>query len=145
MGKALPVELRVRVMAALAEGMTLREAAETFYVGEATVSVWRRRQREHGHLQPKQRTGRTRSWRIEAERDTIFGLLQDDPELPIKALRAALRERGIVFSYGAVRRFLKRHGFKRKPGRPPGRKRGPGPAGGAAPAAGVTPDAAQAR
>ena len=101
--------------------MTLREAVETFYVGEATVSVWRRRQRQHGHLQPKQRTGRTRSWRIEAERARIIGLLETTPELSIEALRAALRERGLDSSYGAVRRFLKRHGIPRRIGRPPGR------------------------
>ena len=101
--------------------MTLREATETFYVGEATVSVWRRRQRQHGHLQPKQRTGRTRPWRIEAERDRIIGLLETTPELSIEALRAALRERGLDFCYGAVRRFLKRHGIPRRIGRQPGR------------------------
>lgn len=119
MGKALPVELRVRVMAALAEGMTRAEAARLFRVGVGTIAGWRRLERARGHLRPKERTGRTRAWRIEAERDRIFALLEADPDLPTHALCAALREQGLVFSHSAMKRFLKRHGVERRIGRPP--------------------------
>ena len=123
MGKALPVELRERVMAALADGMTRREAARLFRVGVGTIAGWRRLERRRGHLRPKTGTGRTRAWRIEAERDRIFALLETDPDLPANALCAALREQGFVFSLSAMRRFLRRHGVERKIGRPPGRSR----------------------
>lgn len=122
MGKALPVELRVRVMAALAEGMTRAEAARLFRVGEGTIAGWRRLERERGHLRPKTGTGRTRSWRIEAERDRIFGLLEADPDMPVNALCAALCEHGLSFSHSAMKRFLRRHGVRRRIGRPPGRR-----------------------
>ncbi len=123
MGKALPVELRVRVMAALEDGMTRREAARLFRVGVGTIAGWRRLERARGHLRPKTGTGRTRAWRIEAERDRIFALLEADPDLPANALCAALREQGFAFSLSAMRRFLRRHGVERKIGRPPGRRR----------------------
>ena len=123
MGKALPVELRVRVMAALADGMTRAGAARLFRVGVGTIAGWRRLERERGHLRPKTGTGRTRSWRIEAERDRILGLLEADPDLPVNALCAALCEHGLVFSHSAMKRFLKRHGVRRRIGRPPGRSR----------------------
>ena len=131
MGKALPVELRVRVMAALAEGMTRAEAARLFRVGEGTIAGWRRLERERGHLRPKTGTGRTRSWRIEAERDRIFGLLEANPDMPVNALCAALCEHGLTFSHSAMKRFLRRHGVRRRIGRPPGRNRA-SPAPGAA-------------
>ena len=34
--------------------------------------------------------------------------------MTIEELRAALGERGLVFSYGSVQRFLQRHGITRK-------------------------------
>ena len=119
MARALPVELRTRVLAALAEGMTFRAAAATFDVGLATVVRWRRLEREQSHLRPKRPGGNRRPVYIEDERDTVLGLLEENPDMPIEALRAALGERGLVFSYGTVQSFLKRHGFRRKRGRRP--------------------------
>ncbi len=126
MPKALPIELRNRVLAAMAEGMTFVEAAETFNVAVASIVRWRRLERDQGHARPRTQA-RLRGWRIDAERSTILGLLEADPELPINALRAALRERGLAFGYGTVRMFLKRHGFKRKRGRQPVRRKPPRP------------------
>ncbi|MCY3753513.1 MAG: hypothetical protein OXG99_05410 [Alphaproteobacteria bacterium] len=122
MPKALPIELRSRVLASLAEGMTFVEAAETFDVGVATIVRWRRLERERGDARPRKTGGDRRSWRIEAASGAILALLEEDPELPINALRAALREQGLVFGYGTVRMFLKRHGFKRRRGRRPARR-----------------------
>ncbi len=122
MPKALPIELRNRVLAAMAGGMTFVEAAETFDVAVASIVRWRRLEREGGDARPRKMGGDRRSWRIEAASGAILALLEDDPELPINALRAALRERGLDFGYGTVRMFLKRHGFKRRRGRRPARR-----------------------
>ena len=122
MPKALPIELRSRVLASLAEGVTFVEAAETFDVGVATIVRWRRLERERGDARPRKTGGDRRSWRIEAASGAILALLEEDPELPINTLRAALREQGLVFGYGTVRMFLKRHGFKRRRGRRPARR-----------------------
>ena len=119
MARALPVELRTRVLAALAGGMTYRAAAETFDVGVASILRWRRLEREHGHPRPKRPGGNRRAVYIEDERDTVLGLLEESPDMPIEVLRAALGEQGLIFSYGTVQSFLRRHGFARKRGRRP--------------------------
>ena len=46
MSKALSIDLRVRVLAAVGAGATHREAAERFGVSAASVSRWRKRERE---------------------------------------------------------------------------------------------------
>jgi len=48
MSKALSVDLRVRVLAAVAAGASHREAAARFGVSAASVSRWRTLEREQG-------------------------------------------------------------------------------------------------
>jgi len=50
MSKALSVDLRTRVLAAVAEGATHRETAERFGVSAASVSRWRALQVERGDV-----------------------------------------------------------------------------------------------
>jgi len=52
MSKALSVDRRTRVLAAVAEGATHREAAERFGVSAASVSRWLALQRERGDVLP---------------------------------------------------------------------------------------------
>jgi len=52
MSKALSVDLRVRV---LAEGLTHRQAGERFGVSAASVSRWRKLERDHGDAPPAER------------------------------------------------------------------------------------------
>lgn len=52
MSKALSVDLRTRVLAAVAAGATHLEAAARFGVSAARVSRWRRLAREKGALRP---------------------------------------------------------------------------------------------
>ena len=52
MSKALSVDLRVRVVAAVAAGATHREAAERFGVSAASVSRWRNLQLRQGDVRP---------------------------------------------------------------------------------------------
>ena len=73
MSKALSVDLRVRVLGAVAAGATHREAAERFGVSAASVSRWRKREREQGDPRPKALGGDRRSGRIEAHRDAVDG------------------------------------------------------------------------
>ena len=117
MPKVLPVELRVRVLAAIRKGMTFREAARLFDVSIGAISNWRKLERGQGHVQPLPLGGDFRSGRVEAERDTILGLMEERPDLSVRALQAALGARGLDFGYGVLQRFLKRHGVKRKRGR----------------------------
>ncbi len=113
-GRAVAEDLRRRAVAAVVEkGMSARAAGRLFEVGGASVALWVRRFRERGQVRADRPGGARPSWRIEAERERIFRLLEAQPELGIHALRAALAAEGLVFSYGAVQRFLKRHGLER--------------------------------
>ncbi len=113
MPKAYSPDLRKRVLEAVAAGATRREAAARFHVGKDTITRWRALERQQGDTRPKPAGGDRRSARIEAERDTVLSLLAENPGLSVEGLRAALDARGLVFSYGAIYRFLRRHGFRR--------------------------------
>jgi transposase len=118
MSRALSVDLRVRVLAAVASGLTHRQAGERFGVGAASVSRWRTLEREQGDPKPKALGGDRRSGRIESHGATILDLLEEIPDITLEELRRQLTEKGLVFGDGTVRRFLKRHKITRKKDRP---------------------------
>ena len=66
MSKALSLDLRSRVLAAVAAGASHRQAAARFGVSAASVSRWRTRARQLGDARPKALGGDRRSARIEA-------------------------------------------------------------------------------
>ena len=114
MSKALSLDLRNRVLSAVSEGMSHRAAAARFGVSAASVSRWRALEREQGDARPKALGGDRRSGRIEAQRAVILGLLEENRDMAIEELRAALGDRDLTFSYGSIQRFLVRHGITRK-------------------------------
>ena len=112
-GRAVGEHLRRRAVAAVLEkGMSMRAAAQLYEVAESSVWLWVQRFREHGHVRPDGHGGGAPS-RIEAERERIFRVLEARPALSIRALRHALAAQGLVFGFGSVQRFLKRHGLER--------------------------------
>ena len=123
MSRALSVDLRVRVLAAVAGGLSHRQAGERFGVGAASVSRWRTREREQGDAKPKALGGDRRSGRIEAHGATILALLDAMPDITLAELRRQLADKSLIFGDGTVRRFLKRHKITRKkrPRTPPSR------------------------
>ncbi len=123
MSKALSLDLRVRVLAAVSEGLSHRQAGDRFGVGAASVSRWRKLQREQGDVRPGPLGGDRRSGRIEAQSGVILGLIEEPPDITLAELRARLADKGLVFGDGTVRRFLKRHAITRKkrPRTPPSR------------------------
>ena len=114
MAKALSVDLRTRVLAAVAAGATHREAAARFGVSAASVSRWRRLEREKGDVRPGPLGGDRRSGRIEAQAALVLGLLAETPDITVEELRAALAARGHAFGYGTLQRFFARHRITRK-------------------------------
>ena len=114
MSKALSVDLRTRVLAAVAAGATHREAAARFGVSAASVSRWRRLDREKGDVRPGPLGGDRRSGRIEAQADLVLGLLAETPDITVEELRLALVERGHSFGYGTLQRFFARRRITRK-------------------------------
>jgi transposase len=114
MSKALSLDLRIRVLAAVTGGLSHRQAGERFGVSAASVSRWRAREREQGDPRPKALGGDRRSGRIDACKGLVLSLLEETPDITIQEMRRALAERGHVFGFGTIQRFFKRHRITRK-------------------------------
>ena len=114
MSKSLSIDLRTRVLVAVEEGATHREAAARFGVSAASVSRWRALQREQGNVRPGALGGDRRSGRIEAVAALVLALLEAQRDATIEELRRALGERGHQFGYGTLHRFFQRHRITRK-------------------------------
>lgn len=109
MSKALSVDLRTRVLAAVAGGANHRDVAERFGVSAASVSRWRSLLREQGDARPGPLGGDRRSGRIEAQATLIHQLLNETPDATVEELRQKLRVLGHSFGYGTLQRFFRRH------------------------------------
>ena len=114
MPSPLSVDLRERVVAAVADGASMQKVAERFGVSASSASRWCGRASETGDVAPKPRGGDQRSHRIEAHADTILALDAEQPTRFLSELRAALAERGIAVSASSLSRFFKRHTITRK-------------------------------
>ena len=114
MSKALSLDLRVRVLAAVQAGATHRQAAERFGVSAASVSRWRAREREQGDARPKALGGDRRSKRIEACGEAVLSALGPDGDATIEEVRRTLAAQGLSFGFGTIQRFFARHAITRK-------------------------------
>jgi transposase len=93
MPTSLSFDLRVRVLAAAARGLSHRAAGERFGVSAASVSRWRALEREQDEARARPTGGDRRSGRIEAHKDTILAVLEATPDIAIEELRGASRQR----------------------------------------------------
>jgi len=110
MSMALSVDLRVRVLAAVAGGLSHRQAGERFGVSAASVSRWRKREREQGDCRAFALGGDRRSHGIERHAETILGIASaNDRDITLAEIKAALAEKGIHTSIGGLWRFFDRH------------------------------------
>ena len=124
MSTPLSLDLRVRVLAAVAAGLSHRQAGERFGVSAASVSRWRALQRDQGDPRPKPMGGDQRSQHVEACGELILSLYEATPDITLQELRAALAKHGASIGYGGLWRFFDRHGItlkKRRRTRPSGR------------------------
>ena len=111
MSTPLSMDLRVRVLAAVASGLSHRQAGERFGVSAASVSRWRALEREQGDTRPKPMGGDQRSHEIEAHGELILSLYEAERDITLQELRAALAQRGVAVGYGGLWRFFERHGI----------------------------------
>ncbi len=76
---------------------------------------WRALERERGDARPKAMGGDQKSHRVDAHAPAILAALGPDRDRTIDEVRAILREdNGLVFGFGAIQRFFKRHAITRK-------------------------------
>jgi len=130
MGKAHSVDLRSRVVAEVAEGVSCRQSAERFKVSASSAIRWAELKKKTGDIRPRPRGGRKS--RLDAHADWLLELLAKEPDLTLEAIAArAGKERKVATTETSIRRFFKRHGitFKKKFARgragPTGRSAGP--------------------
>jgi len=105
MARPYSMDLRERVVQAVEEGQSRRQAAERFGIGIKTTIDWVRRFRETGSLaakpmggcRPKKIVGRHRDWLLKRCRDQDFTL---------RGLVAELAERGLQVDYRTVWEFV---------------------------------------
>lgn len=117
MAGSLSFDLRRRALAAVAEGLSHRAAAERFAVSASSISRWRALERERGDARPKTMGGDQKSHRVDAHKNAILAALGPECDRTIDEVRAILRdENGLVFGFGAIQRFFKRHAITRKKG-----------------------------
>jgi transposase len=124
MSTPLSLDLRVRVVAAAAAGLSHREVARRFTVSAASVSRWRARERAQGDPRPKPMGGDQRSHHVERHGELILSLYEATPDITLQELRAALAEKGVVVGYGSLWRFFDRHDItlKKRPRTRPSRR-----------------------
>lgn len=102
MSKALSIDLRVRVLKAVAAGASHREAAKRYGVSAASVSRWRHREREQGAPRPLALGGDRRSKAMESQADTILAIMAANRDITLDEIKAALTEKNISTSVAGL-------------------------------------------
>jgi transposase len=123
MGRPLSNDLRERVVAAVAGGLSRHKAAAQFGVSASSAIRWTSLLGRTGEVKPKPQGGDMRSARIEAHAALIFSLLEARRDMTLEELRAGLAERGIAVAVSTLWRFFDRHRvtLKKRPGTRPSR------------------------
>ncbi len=110
MTKPLSNDLRVRLIDAVAHGMSCRAAADRFGVAASTAVKWVRRWRDTGASAPRPQGGDKRSDRIEVHAAEILGLIAERADITLSEVASHLeRVHGACFAPSTVWRFFDRH------------------------------------
>ena len=94
------MDLRERVVAAVAAGESCRAVAKRFEVSVASVVKWSQRFRSTGSPAAK-RMGGHRPYALADERKWLLARIAASPDLTLRALLAELADRGVTVSYFA--------------------------------------------
>jgi transposase len=126
MAKAYSSDLRGRVVEAVDEGATRREAAERFGVSVSSAVRWFQFWRSDGTIAAKH-CGGSRS-PLDDYGEEILALIAEQPDRTLEEIVAAMHKRGMRASRTALFRFLNRRGitFKKNSARSRARASGRG-------------------
>jgi len=115
MGKPYSQDLRLRVVEAVDEGASRHEAAERFAVSASSAIRWVRQFAQSGSLVAKPSGGSSSP--LEQHADFLLGLIQQQADLTLDEVVAAMRAANVSGSRSAVARFYVRRqiSFKKKP------------------------------
>lgn len=116
MTRSLSADLRGRVIAAIEDGISTREAARRFRIGISTAGRWYRRYRETGEMEARKQGQPSRS-KLDAHEAFILGLIEEAPDITLAEVGEHLAaERGVRAVPSTVWLFLDRRGitFKKR-------------------------------
>lgn len=117
MARAYSIDLRKRVVEAVAGGLSTRAAARRFSIGISTVGSWCRTWRSSGRLEPG-RQGKPRRSKLDAQEAFIIGLIETaDRDITLTEIVDALAtQRGLKTCVASVHAFFKKRGitFKKR-------------------------------
>jgi transposase len=114
MSKALSVDLRERVVAAVAAGTSCRAAAARFGVSGSSAVRWCAMAKGSGSVAPGPLGGDRRSSRIEAHAALILGLVEEKSDITLAEIQTELARAGVAAGIGTIWRFFDRHRITRK-------------------------------
>jgi transposase len=107
------LDLRERVIMAVASGMSRRAAAKSYQVSYAAVIRWVTRSKQTGSSAALPMGGK-KPFKLAQESDWILRRLAEKPDITGRELLAELHDRAIDVSYYAVWNFLDRAGLSYK-------------------------------
>jgi transposase len=112
--KGYSIDLRERVLAAHAKGLSRRELIDLFQVSQGSITRWLRQQRSTGDLTPRVPPGRARSIPLDQEA-ALRRQVDAAPDAPL-AVHAAqwAADQGTPVSPWTIGRALRRLGWSRK-------------------------------
>lgn len=111
MGKPLSMDLRERVVAAIAGGLSCRAAAAQFSVSASSAIRWWKGLETKGSVAPEKIGGDRKSGRIEAQAPFILREVAATPDITLAELRDKLIARGACFGIATLWRFFERRGI----------------------------------
>ncbi len=100
------MDLRERVIEAIAAGASRRETAEQFGLSVSVVIIWAQRYQATGNIAPKPSGGPVS--RLEEHENFILGLIKEQPDMTLDEIVAAMKKAKIAASRTAVWRFFDR-------------------------------------
>jgi transposase len=117
MGKALSIDLRHRVVTAIEEGLSTREAAARFSVGIATAGAWARLKRRTGDVRPA-RQGQPEGSKLDPHEVFILELIDQTPDIALYEIAERLEaECGVRAVPATIWYFLDKRGVTFKKNR----------------------------
>jgi transposase len=113
MGAPYSLDLRERVVAAVAAGISLHESAARFQVSYSSANRWVKREKATGSPAPLPMGG-SKPFALAEEGEWVRARLVDKPDITLRELLAELHERKVEVSYYGVWHFLDRAGLSYK-------------------------------
>lgn len=114
MGQPLSMNLRVRLLAGVDDGMSCRAVAARFGVAPSPAIRWHARRRDAGDFAAKPQGGDMRSHWVEERASDILAVWEGRKDITLAELRLALAEVGLTVSVAGLHRFFARRGMTRK-------------------------------